>query len=104
MILEISSFLFFLGGDTYTLTNCTTTNDTVCSICEQHLIWSEDLAQCVQCGPCCSNSVVDLSCSLKGSDPGANCLFNPDCIGVKMDEQLGGGAKGKHFLLSFCFC
>ena len=91
-------FSFLSDGEVYTLKKCTATNDTVCSRCEPDLIWSEDLARCVRCGPCCSNSVVDLSCSLQGSDPGASCLFNSDCAGAKAIELGGRGARGEKFM------
>ena len=40
---------------------------------------SEDLARCVRCGPCCSNSTVDSACS---GDPATGCLYDHRCTGI----------------------
>ena len=63
----------------FTVVNCTATSDTVCSRCESDLIWSEDLARCVRCGTCCSNSTVDSACS---GGPATGCIYDPGCTGI----------------------
>ena len=72
---------FFVGNDT--VSNCTAANDTVCSRCETGLIWSDDLTQCVRCGPCCSNNTVDSGCS---EDPAAGCIYDPECTKINEIE------------------
>ena len=62
------------------VSNCTTTNDTVCSRCKPDLIQSEDLGQCMRCGPCCSNSTVDGGCS---GDSAIGCIYDPGCTGIE---------------------
>ena len=69
-------YMCLIGAKDYTVTNCTSMNDTVCSRCEPDLIWSDDLARCVRCGPCCSNSTMDSGCS---GDSSMGCIYDPDC-------------------------
>ena len=70
-------------NEVHIISNCTATNDTVCSRCEAGLVWSYDLSECVRCGPCCSNSVVDLGCSLDHGDPTMACIYHTNCAGDK---------------------
>ena len=81
-------------SEVYTISNCTATNDTVCSRCEVGLVWSSDLSECVRCGPCCSNSVVYLGCSPDHGDPTMACVYDAACAGDKVPGLNSTGDVG----------
>ena len=92
--MSCTDYKLVIISEVYTISNCTATNDTVCSRCEVGLVWSSDLSECVRCGPCCSNSVVYLGCSPDHGDPTMACIYDAACAGDKVPGLNSTGDVG----------